>query len=46
MDGEAFEVWLSAVAELTDQQRSEGFRALAARRTYRAASAWVESEGS
>src|SRR5918911_2535233 len=29
MDGEAFEVWLSAVAELTDQQRSEGFRALA-----------------
>src|ERR671932_2561617 len=29
MDGEALEVWLSAVAELTDQQRSEGFRALA-----------------
>src|ERR1043165_8491377 len=29
MDGEAFEVWLSAVAELTYQQRSEGFRALA-----------------
>ena len=29
MDGEAFEVWLSAVAVLTDQQRGEVFRALA-----------------
>ena len=29
MDGEAFEVWLSAVAVLTDQQRDEVLRALA-----------------
>lgn len=29
MDGEAFEVWLSAVAVLTDQQRGEVLRALA-----------------
>src|SRR3954465_5866784 len=29
MDGEAFEVWLSAVAVLTDQQRGEVSRALA-----------------
>src|SRR5215213_1757044 len=29
MDGEAFEIWLSAVAVLTDQQRGEVFRALA-----------------
>src|SRR5919107_454073 len=29
MDGEAFEVWLSAVVVLTDQQRGEVFRALA-----------------
>lgn len=29
MDGEAFEIWLSAVAVLTDQQRGEVLRALA-----------------
>src|SRR5829696_1189131 len=29
MDGEAFEIWLSAVVVLTDQQRGEVFRALA-----------------
>ena len=29
MDGEAFKVWLSAIGDLTDEQRGAGFRALA-----------------